>query len=72
MKKYTKEQKEFGEKLRPLLAKICYDESFGDLVMKSNYVSSCMGTNRINERIQEELQLIEQYKDSLDLKVGPK
>jgi tripartite-type tricarboxylate transporter receptor subunit TctC len=67
-----KEQKEFGEKIQPLLAKICYDQRFSDVVEKSNYFSSCLGPNGMKKRIIDEMKLIEKYKDSLDLTPGLK
>jgi tripartite-type tricarboxylate transporter receptor subunit TctC len=63
-----KEQKEFGEKISPLLARICYDSRFLDLVEKNNYFSNCLGTNGIKQKMQEELALIEKYKDSMVFK----
>lgn len=63
-----KEQIEFGEKIKPLFAKICYDQRFEDVVEKNMYSTSCLGTNGIKKKIDEELTLIEKYKDSIKFK----
>jgi hypothetical protein len=63
-----KEQKEFGEKMSPLLARICYDQRFLELVDKNNYFTNCLGQQGIKQKMKEELELIEKYKDSMVFK----
>lgn len=56
-----KEKREFGEKLIPLLQKICNEPSFIERVEKLGYESKCYGNDVLTKTISSDLDQIRKY-----------
>lgn len=64
-----KERIEFGNKIKPMLNKVCKSDEIQKVLKSREYTPECNGdVEFVKTKIKKELELIEKYKDQLILK----